>query len=196
MGEVKIISGKYKRKTIMTPGEGTHPMGERERNALFNMIGSYIKGAVVMDLYAGSGALGIEAISRGASEVLFVEESHVAMSTIVDNCMGLRIPEQRVAFYRGSASAFYKKFNNPSAYCVDPMMAAAFESFPDEYDIILADPPYDDFNQKEISRIAKFLKEGGILALSHPGEAPDFPWATLQTTTEHAAAHLSLYVKD
>ena len=196
MGELKIISGKYKRHKIRTPGEDTHPMGERERNALFNMLGGAVKKAVVMDLYAGSGALGIEAISRGAKECLFVEESHVAMHTIVENCMSLDIPEEKVAFYRGSVSAFYKKFRNPNAIALDARMAENFAAFPDEYDIIFADPPYDAFNAKEINRVAKLLSDDGYLVLSHPDEAPELVGLTLDRTEQYAGAHISIYSKD
>lgn len=196
MNTVKIISGKYKNKTITTPGGQTHPMGERERNALFNMIANRIKGAVVMDLYAGSGALGIEAISRGAKEALFVEEDHIVMRTIVQNCIYLGIPDEKVAFYRGSASAFYKKFTSPNVTALDPMMAANFAAFPKEYDLILADPPYDKPDYKVISRFSRLLSDDGILVLSHPDEAPEFPGMTLLSTNKHAAAHISTYAKN
>ena len=191
---VKIISGKFKGRKINTPGGATHPMGERERLALFNMLAEYLPGATVLDAYAGSGALGIEALSRGAKEVLFVEESHVAMRVINENCMALGIEEEEVAFYRGSVSAFFKKFVQGYGTVIDPMMAMAMATFPQEVDIILADPPYDDFNGKEISRLANaYLKEGGILALSHPDEAPNLPGLKLLKTHKYAGAHLSVY---
>ena len=196
MNTLKIISGEYKNRGINTPGGATHPMGERERNALFNMIIDKIKGAVVMDLYAGSGALGIEAISRGAKKILFVEENHVAMRTIVQNCTSLGIPEEKAAFYRGSASAFYKKFTNPSAVVLDPMMAANFAGFPKEYDIILADPPYDNPDYKVINCFTKLLSDDGVLVLSHPDETPDFPGMAILNTHKYAAAHISIYAKN
>lgn len=194
MNTVRITSGKYKGRQIATPGGDTHPMGERERIALFNIIGKKIKGAKVLDAYSGSGALGIEAISRGANEVVFVDRSHVAMQTTNQNCMMLEIPVMQVAFYRGAVNAFYKKFVQGAGIAIDPMMGLALETFPKEVDIIIADPPYDDVNTKEISRITKaYLKPDGILVLSHPGEAPEMPGLDLISTHEYTTAHLSVY---
>jgi len=192
--EVRITGGKFKGRKIKTPGGGTHPMGERERIALFNMIGDYLPGAQVLDTYAGSGSLGIEALSREAKEVLFVEESHVAMGVITENCRLLDLKDEQVAFYRGSVSRFYKRIVLREGHAIDPMMELAFQTFPDAVDIMLADPPYDKVNYKEISRLANgYLKEGGILVLSHPGEAPDLPGLELLKTRQYAEAHLSIY---
>lgn len=196
MEKVKVISGKYKGYEIPTPGAGTHPMGSREKNALFNMISGYLPEAEVLDAYAGSGALGIEAVSRGAREVVFVEHNPIAMHLINQTCMLMGIPEEQVAFYRGSVSAFHKKFVRGEGVMIHPIMAEILETFPKKVDIILADPPYDDFNGKEISRLANnYLKKGGILALSHPGEAPAFAGLELLSSTKHARAHISVYVK-
>ena len=82
---VKITSGTYRGQEILTPGAGTHPMGAREKLALFNMITSELPGAKVLDAFAGSGALGIEALSRGAESVVFVEKSPAAARIIKKN---------------------------------------------------------------------------------------------------------------
>ncbi len=193
---MRVISGIYKNKKLMSPEiEGTHPMGDREKLALFNMIGDEIKGATVLDAYCGSGALGIEAVSRGAREVLFVEDSHVAMRTANMNCMFLGIPEEQVAFYRGKVSAFYKKIIQGKGISIDYGMAMAAATFPREYDIIIADPPYDDFDRYDVADLTNALKDGGMLALSHPGEAPNFNGLTLETTRKYADAHISIYRK-
>lgn len=196
-GRVRITGGELRGRVIDTPGGDTHPMGERERLAIFNMLGKAIEGAKVLDAYAGSGALGIEALSRGADEVVFVDESHVAMRTANMNCMMLGFPEDEVAFYRGSVSAFYKKFVQGKGVAVDPRMAMILETFPKQVDIILADPPYDNFNSKEVSRLANgYLKDGGILVLSHPGEELELPNLTLETSRKYAGARISVYHKD
>ena len=198
MARIKITSGIYKGRNIESPdSEQTHPMGSREKIALFNMLNDYLPNAQVLDAYAGSGALGIEALSRGAAEVLFVDESHVAMRTIVMNCMSLGIEEEQVAFYRGSVSAFYKKFVCGQGTSLDPRMAVAMETFPEEVDVIIADPPYDDFNEKEVSRLANdYLKPEGVLALSHPGEAPEFPGLILEKSHQYAGATISIYTRE
>lgn len=108
--------------------------------------------------------------------------------------MRLGLGDEQVAFYRGSVSKFLKKVVQGQGIAIDPRMAAAVASFPDEVDIILADPPYDDFNPKEISRLANsYLKLGGTLVLSHPGDAPEFPGLELVKTRQYAQAHLSIY---
>ena len=195
--EIRITGGRFRGRKIMTPGGDTHPMGERERIALFNMLTGDIRGAQVLDAYAGSGALGIEALSRGAKEAIFVESSHVAMRMITVNCMSLGLEEEEVAFYRGAVSAFYEKAVQGIGVIIDPRMAAAMATFPQTVDVILADPPYDNFNSKEVSRLANgYLNPGGVLALSHPGEAPELPGLELVKTHKYAAARISIYTKN
>ena len=85
MGELRILSGKYKGTKLASPGGATHPMGSREKLALFNMLAPYLEGARVLDYFAGSGALGLEALSRGAAEVVFCENNRKAQKVIEDN---------------------------------------------------------------------------------------------------------------
>ena len=85
MDIVTVTSGKYRGRRILTPGLGTHPMGSREKLALFNMLTGKIEGATVLDAFAGSGALGIEALSRGAFKVIFVDNSKKATEVISKN---------------------------------------------------------------------------------------------------------------
>ncbi|MBR3322404.1 RsmD family RNA methyltransferase [Candidatus Saccharibacteria bacterium] len=194
MNTVKITAGKYRGLTLVTPGEGTHPMGARERLALFNMIAGYLEGARILDAYAGSGALGIEALSRGANEALFVEKSHVAMRTIMMNCAALGLRDEEVAFYRGSVAEFDRKIVQGRGLVVDPRMAMATMSFPDKVEVILADPPYDNFVPEEIGHLANdYLSKGGILGLSHPGETPELTGLNLLKTKKYAGARISIY---
>ena len=89
MENIKITSGKYRGRTIKSPNSKlTHPMGAREKLAMFNMISEYLSGAVVLDVYAGSGALGIEALSRGASYAMFVEKNPQIAQVIRRNLAG------------------------------------------------------------------------------------------------------------
>ena len=171
MEKVSIISGKYKGRKIATPGGFTHPMGSREKLALFNMVS--VEGLSVLDAFAGSGALGIEALSRGASEVVFVEKNAKACKTISENLESL-----------GVNDGF--KVIKSSVLGVD---------LP-EFDVILADPPYDSFDLTEIESLTKSIKDGGILVLSHPDEAPELQELKLLKTHQYAAAHLSVYIKN
>ena len=174
MNNIKITSGDFRGRTISSPNlKTTHPMGAREKLALFNMLAEYLSGANVLDAYAGSGALGIEALSRGASYVMFVEKNPRAAAVIRKNLAELGLLE--------SAEV--------SEWDAKNFLA------PNDFDIIIADPPYDDFEIHGVDNLAKFLKEGGILVLSHPGEAPEISGLTLQKTREYAAAKISIYTK-
>ena len=95
MDNIKITSGKYRGRSIKSPNSRlTHPMGAREKLALFNMISEYLPGAIVLDAYAGSGALGIEALSRGANYVMFIEKNPHIAGVIRKNLAELGLAKQ------------------------------------------------------------------------------------------------------
>lgn len=166
---VRITSGNYRGRSILTPGEGTHPMGERERLALFNMVTAKIAGGRVLDAFAGSGALGIEAFSRGASTVTFVEKSPKAAKIIRENLKNLGIQADVIISDAG-------KYSTDSSF-----------------DLILADPPYDHFDTIILPNLAKLLDKSGIFVLSHPGEAPEVEGLKLLDSRKYAGATISLY---
>lgn len=173
MDTVIITAGEYKGRKISTPGGDTHPMGSRERLALFNMLTGEIENASILDAFAGSGALGIEALSRGAKEVFFVEKNSKACDVIRKNLESLGIKEN-----------------------FKVIKSSISEADLGEFDIVLADPPYDNFDSKEVDSLTKYIKHGGTLVLSHPDEAPELRGFTLLKTHQYAAAHLSIYYKD
>ena len=174
MNTIKITSGKFRGRAIASPNlKTTHPMGAREKLALFNMISEYLPGANVLDAYAGSGALGIEALSRGASYAMFVEKNPRATAAIRKNLADLGLLECA----------------GVSEWDVKNFLPA------NEFDIVIADPPYDTFDVRGVKNLAKFLKKGGVLVLSHPGEAPEVSGLALQKTREYAAAKISVYTK-
>ena len=155
--------------------EKTHPMGSREKLALFNMLLPYLEGSVVIDAYAGSGALCLEALSRGAKFVTFVESSGKVAKTIKENIRSLdETAEENSEIIVREIAKFQPKEN---------------------YDLIIADPPYNNFHPEEIESLASFLKPAGILALSHPGDAPTFSGLSLQKSHTYAAATISIYKK-
>lgn len=174
MNTIKITSGKFRGRAIASPNlKTTHPMGAREKLALFNMISEYLPGANVLDAYAGSGALGIEALSRGASYAMFVEKNPRAAAVIRKNLADLGLLE-----CTGVSEWDTKNFLPAN-----------------EFDIIIADPPYDDFDTRGVENLAKFLKKGGVFVLSHPGKALEIGGLSLQKTREYAAAKISVYTK-
>jgi 16S rRNA (guanine966-N2)-methyltransferase len=164
---VRITSGIYRGRSILTPGDGTHPMGERERLALFNKISEYLPGAKVLDAFAGSGALGIEAMSRGATSVTFVEKNPKAAKIIRENLKNLGINGDVV-------------LGDANKYTSD-----------EKFDVILIDPPYDDI--MAFSNPFFQLAKEGILVLSHPGDAPQLPGLSLVDSRKYAGATLSYY---
>ncbi len=177
---LRVLSGKLKGKVLKSPqNSGTHPMGSREKLALFNMLQPYIDGADVLDAYSGTGALGIEALSRGARAVTFVEKSPAVARLIRENMknLGSGFDAEVLA---GSVAEFIRTAKAG------------------KYDLILADPPYDQFDEAEVAQLARLLRTGGVLALSFPAQngAPDLPELELQTARRYAAAGIAIYVRN
>src|SRR5271170_1148096 len=89
-GDMRVIGGEFRSRVLKSvPGLDTRPSPDRLREALFNVLAPRIAGAVFADLYAGTGAVGIEALSRGASRAIFVEQSRAAVSVIRENLHSL-----------------------------------------------------------------------------------------------------------
>lgn len=168
-GSVRLTGGIFSGRKISTPGEKTHPMGERERLALFNMLGC-LTGLSVLDAFAGSGALGIEALSRGASRTVFIEKNAAAARVIRENLAALGTDGEVI------------------------VSDVANVELGEKFNIIIADPPYDNFEIEKVLPLASLLKEGGTLVLSHPGEAPAIDGLVLEKTRQYAGAHLSFYL--
>ena len=167
--QIRIISGEFGGRLIDTPdNEATQPMGDRERMAIFNRLRKEIPGKRILDAFAGSGALGLEALSLGASEVDFIENNPKAIQCIKSNLAKLN---QRAAILR-----------KPEG----------------EYDVIFMDPPYDKTQYDLCVEIASHLKASGYLVLSHPAnpEPPVFDGLELISDKKYAAAHIKIYYKN
>ena len=206
---VRITSGRLRGRKLETPGGKTHPMGERERLALFNMISDYLPRTTVLDAFAGSGALGIEALSRGASEVVFVESNREAAQCIRRNLVSLgfeatsRGDVDPVRFSKTELATegildtdnFRDAFG--STLGAARVICSKVQSFQtkQQFDLVLADPPYDAFRLPEIEHLAEFVRDNGILVLSHPGLAPDLPGMMPEKSRKYAGATISIYTK-
>jgi 16S rRNA (guanine966-N2)-methyltransferase len=120
----RVIAGAAGGRRLKVPPSGVRPTGDRAREGLFNSLGSLLDldGARVLDLYAGSGALGLEALSRGAAEVVFVESGPRVLPVLRANLAAVGLPGGRVI--AGSV----------------PAVVAA--PAPARFDLVLADPPY------------------------------------------------------
>jgi 16S rRNA (guanine966-N2)-methyltransferase len=149
---VRLIAGLYGGRIIEGSSTTlTHPMGERIRNAIFNKIGSELAGADVLDAFAGSGALGLEALSRGAKNATFVERDRVAQKIIGNNIALLQVGAQS-KLIKSSVSQWVKSANQ-------------------RFDIIFADPPYSDPQLSTVSVLFGLLKPNGLMVLSYPGRS-------------------------
>ncbi|HSW90850.1 MAG TPA: 16S rRNA (guanine(966)-N(2))-methyltransferase RsmD, partial [Candidatus Saccharimonadales bacterium] len=125
---VRVVAGKFGGRKIDAPSfdnSRTKPMGERIRNAIFNRVGNEIKGAHVLDAFAGTGAVGLEALSRGAAHVTFIERDKIAQKIIAKNMVLLGCED--------NATLVSTSVNNWLE-----------TTTPESYDIIFADPPYHD----------------------------------------------------
>ena len=123
----RVIAGSARGTRLRAPGEGTRPFGDRVKQTLFAILEPDLPGANVLDLFAGSGAGGIEALSRGAARATFVERDHAAAAVIGENLTRARLAE-RGRVIRGDALAYLRD------------RAPADGPF----DLILVDPPYAD----------------------------------------------------
>src|SRR5579863_9878557 len=154
---MRIISGTLKGQIITEPrGRATHPMAEKVRGALFNVLGD-IEGLRILDAFAGSGALGFEAISRGAKQVVAIETDKTALEAMRRTQAALNLP----GFKAVRANILAWSNGNPN----------------EVLDILLLDPPYNDLRRDQLLKItSRHLKDGGIAVLSWPGKelAPNF----------------------
>ncbi len=160
----RIISGSAGGRRLRTPpGPGTRPTSDRVREALFSSLESRggLAGAHVMDLYAGSGALGLEAASRGAGSVLLVESHHRAAGVIRGNIRSLGLPGAELV-----AATVESALDRPAAL---------------RYDVVLADPPYD-VREAALARVLEllmarqWLAEEAVVVLERSSRSPEPPW--------------------
>ena len=143
---MRIVAGRFGgRRLAAPPGRGTRPTSDRVREALFSILGP-LDGLRVLDLYAGSGALGIEALSRGAERALLVERDPRAVAVIRANLDALGLAEPEAAVHAGPARAALR---NASARG-------------DTYDLVFLDPPYRSAPElgRELSEALQPLMSG------------------------------------
>lgn len=175
---MRIISGKLGGQNFEAPhGHRTHPMSEKVRGAIFGALGD-ITGLSVFDPFAGSGALSIEAISRGAEHAVAVEVDKGAHTIIQKNAEKLGISDQLKAV-RAYANAWSTRHQAQL------------------FDLILLDPPYDSIPFRDLRSMPRHLKENGILVLSWPAKNDWFPFEGLEhiQSKEYGDATLHFYRK-
>lgn len=151
MGEVRIIGGQWKRSKLPVPDlPGLRPTSDRIRETLFNWLGQTLTGWRVLDAFAGSGALGFEAASRGAEAVVMIERE----ALLVD---GLRASKQRL---QANAITVHR------ANALNWMTACA-----DRFDLVFLDPPFaDDLFDRAMAAAVPLVADGGLIYVESPRE--------------------------
>lgn len=159
----RIIAGLAGGRRLRVPPAETRPTSDRAREALFNMLDARmdLEGACVLDLYAGSGALGLEALSRGASHVVLVEADAAAARVVGSNVEVVALP---------GASVRRARVESVVGACADR-----------EYDLVLADPPYavdDDAVAQMLTSLRDngWVGEGSIVVLERSSRSPETSW--------------------
>ena len=112
---IRVIAGIAKgRKLKLVPGDSTRPIMDRVKEALFNILGMGIRGCTFLDLFAGTGSVGIEALSRGAERVLFIDKDRLAVRTVHENLERTRLAD-RAEVLRADAFVYLQR-QNPEAF--------------------------------------------------------------------------------
>jgi 16S rRNA (guanine966-N2)-methyltransferase len=177
---VRIIAGSRKGARIFAPkGSETRPTGDRVREAAFNLIGpGRVEDAQVLDLFAGSGAMGLEALSRGAAHATFVESDREACRAINRNLDKLEL-------------------EGATVLCQDALTALRADvRSGTRYDLVLVDPPYRRFSSLQnalIEHLPEILAPGGLLLVETAAkEEPELPLEK-QTSRRYGSARLTLF---
>jgi 16S rRNA (guanine966-N2)-methyltransferase len=165
---MRVIAGRLGGRRLSAPrGRTTRPTSDRVREALFSMLGS-IDGASVLDLFAGTGALGIEALSRGAAKALFVERDAAAVAALKGNLAQLELAEPLALVRVGEALSALRSARR------------AHET----YDLVFVDPPYDQLrdSERELSALLPaVLAPGARVVVESDRRAPaELPLAVAQ----------------
>ena len=173
---MRITAGKFAGRTLEFPkGPRIRPTQDQVRQALFNIIGVKVEQARVLDLFAGSGSLGIEALSRGAAHATFLDRSGFSIGAIETNLERLL----------GKSAWEYSTFLKSDVLLALPKLAAKAKLF----DLVFVDPPYDgDLVKKTLSAISRYaiVSETGWVVAEHAKRDP------LPPEFEGPARHLKL----
>jgi 16S rRNA (guanine966-N2)-methyltransferase len=181
---MRVIAGQYRSRPLTAPpGDDTRPTSDRLRETLFNVIALQVAGSTFVDVYAGSGAVGIEALSRGARQVYFLESGKKAARTIRENLRSLSISEGFEVMEREAAQSL-RLLEAQGVSC----------------EVIFVDPPYAHHGAYEqtlgfISQ-SELLAQGGMVIAEHdkrhdPGDT--FGALTRYRTLNQGDAVLSFY---
>jgi 16S rRNA (guanine966-N2)-methyltransferase len=154
---MRVVSGTCKGRSLKAvPGSTTRPTTDKVKEAIFNMVGPYFEGGIGLDLFAGSGGLGIESLSRGLEKVIFVDRDQKAVQIIKENLISCNLAEKSEV-YRNDANRALKAIKKRDL----------------TFDLILLDPPYK--KQQLLHLLEIIAKEGlltpeGIIVCEHASD--------------------------
>jgi 16S rRNA (guanine966-N2)-methyltransferase len=154
LGFVRIIAGEFKSRRLKTPAtDKVRPTADRVREAWFSILQRSLRGARVLDLFAGSGALGLEALSRGAAAADFVELHRLALAALKANIKALKVGD-RATIHRADALKFAEQLH------------------PGQYDVAFADPPYAGEQAARLVALFRVNAFARIFSIEHPADRP------------------------
>ena len=175
---MRIIAGDRKGHTIYAPkGRDTRPTSDRVRENVFNIVAPWVEGARVLDLYAGSGAMGLEALSRGAAGVVFVEADRDAVRAIERNLDMLRLTGATVVR-------------------TEAMTGLAQEATAGrKYDLVLVDPPYAMTDFDTLARyLPRVLADDGLAVLESAARTePELAGLAVRTTRKYGSTRVTVF---
>lgn len=183
---MRIISGQLGGRTIRVPGGAVRPTQDKVREAIFSSLAPLIPGARVLDLFSGSGAMGLEAWSRGASAVCWVEQNRSVFRTLQQNVRELCGDSPKVRCECADAFFFLRRENGA------------------EYDVVFCDPPYEkNAGSGRIDQLLNLLgcspslPSGALLVYEHGGaETPaDSPLWELKRSRRYGKTGVDIYQK-
>ncbi len=175
---MRVISGKYRGLEIKGYNiDGTRPTMDRVKESLFGSIQGYVKDSTCLDLFAGSGALGLEALSEGADKCYFVDNNKIAINTLKENLERLKVKEEY--------------------YLINKDYVEALKSFNIKFDIIFLDPPYHLNMMNDAIRLIiekGLLNDGGIIVCEYEEGSVECPLELLKQK-KYGSKSIDIYKK-
>lgn len=174
MSKPSIIRGLAKGKKLKVP-KGARPVTARMKRSIFDTLGDLPNGSYTLDLFAGSGSFGIEALSRGADFCEFVDHQRESLDLIGENLKSIGL-ENKYSLRKLNAYKFLKETK-------------------DKYDLIFCDPPFDRLEEFQINKLRKLLHEDSVLVIKYPTEIemPDYVTMPLIKTKSFGESQVGFY---
>ena len=174
---MRIISGEFRNRILVAPeGQNTRPTAERAREAVFSILQNRLYGSVVLDLFAGSGAMGLEALSRGSARAVLVESDRAALRAIRENVRKLRV-EARAEILGLDFTAALGRARGP-------------------FDLVFLDPPYGKGlipQALKLLREQRLLASDALLVAEHEEDLPRIPGYEVVKNRRYGRAHFTFY---